>query len=269
LGKIATNILAIGSDWSVHDVVCDSGPQDKPFEEQHCAATIAVVVEGSFQYRSDGGSAVLSPGALLLGNGGAHFECRHEHGTGDRCLAFRYTPEFFEKAGLPDVFPVHSIPPITTLTPLVVEARFAIQTAEQVALEELAHGLADSMLDVLGKSRRPGCALAPADERRISATLRFIEVHLTEPLPLEHLAATAKLSEFHFLRVFRQVTGVTPHQYVLRARLREAALRLKTRRDAVLEIALDTGFRDLSNFNHAFRNEFGSSPVAYRLRTHR
>jgi hypothetical protein len=54
------------------------------------------VTEGTFQYRSTLGSAVLAPGALLLGNDRHAFECRHEHGTGDRCLSFRLTPEFLE-----------------------------------------------------------------------------------------------------------------------------------------------------------------------------
>ena len=57
---------------------------------------------------------------------------------------------------------------------------------------------------------------------------------------------------------------MTPHRYVLRARLREAALRLRTRDDSVLEIALGTGFGDLSNFNHAFRAEFGVNPARFR-----
>jgi AraC family transcriptional regulator len=72
------------------------------------------------------------------------------------------------------------------------------------------------------------------------------------------------MSAFHFLRVFKQITSVTPHQYVLRARLRQAAIRLKSTREPVLSIALDCGFRDLSNFNHAFRAEFGANPTRFR-----
>ena len=94
--------------------------------------------------------------------------------------------------------------------------------------------------------------------------LRFIEGNLSEPLPLERLASIAKMSEFHFLRTFKQVARVTPHQYILRSRLRRAAVRLKISSDKVLEIALDTGFGDLSNFNHAFRAEFGVSPTRFR-----
>jgi AraC family transcriptional regulator len=57
---------------------------------------------------------------------------------------------------------------------------------------------------------------------------------------------------------------VTPHQYILRSRLREAALQLKTRSDDVIAIALETGFRGLSNFNHAFHEEFGVNPTRFR-----
>jgi AraC-like DNA-binding protein len=262
LGKIATNVLAGGSGWSVADVVCTFGPQDRSFEEEHTTISITVVLEGSFQYRSPFGSDVLSPGSLLLGNLGQSFECRHEHGTGDRCLAFFYSPEFFERASLAATFPAHRIPAISDLSPLIVEARQAIERAEAVTFTELAYGLPTVVLGTLGVRRQLNPSAA--DERRVSTVLRFIEGNLSEPLPLERLASIAKMSGFHFLRTFKQVTRVTPHQYILRARLRQAALRLKISSDKVVEIALDNGFGDLSNFNHAFRAEFGVSPTRFR-----
>jgi AraC-like DNA-binding protein len=72
------------------------------------------------------------------------------------------------------------------------------------------------------------------------------------------------LSPYHFLRTFEHVTGVTPHQYVLRARLRAAAIRLATESTRVIQIAFDCGFGDVSNFNRAFRSEFGLAPISYR-----
>jgi AraC family transcriptional regulator len=264
LGKIAVNVLARGDGWSVADVVCTSGPQDRPFEERHGAVSIAVVVEGTFQYRSVNGSELMSPGSLLLGNHGQSFECRHEHGIGDRCVAFQYTPEFFDRAGIPASFPVHRIPPVAELAPWIVEARLGTHSLENVSFEELAHGLAGTALDLAANGA--GCTQSSAaDERRISAALRFIEANLSEPLPLSQLAANAQMSDFHFLRVFKRVTRLTPHQYILRARLRQAALALKSRAVAVIQIALDAGFQDLSNFHHAFRAEFGMSPARFRL----
>lgn len=267
LGKIATNILASGDGWSAGDVVCSAGPQDRPYEEQHGSISIAIVLEGSFQYRSAYGSAVMSPGSLLLGNLDQCFECGHEHGTGDRCLAFYYTPEFFERAKLASRFPVHRIPPTTTLASCIVNARRAVHMPEKVSFEELSYELAAAVLQTLGSKRRAERVPTPADERRISAILRFIEANPGESLSLKQLAFDVRMSEFHFIRVFKQVTGVTPHQYVLRSRLRQAALRLTTSSVEILEIALDTGFRDLSNFNHAFLAEFGVNPGRFRLKS--
>lgn len=94
--------------------------------------------------------------------------------------------------------------------------------------------------------------------------LREIERRPEADLTLGSLAREAGLSPFHFLRLFERLTGVTPHQYVLRTRLREAAARLATEPAKVLDVALDCGFGDLSNFNRAFRAEFGASPRAFR-----
>ena len=78
------------------------------------------------------------------------------------------------------------------------------------------------------------------------------------------LARMANLSPYHFLRIFECLTGVTPHQFILRARLRAAATRLVEEPHKILDIALDCGFGDVSNFNRAFRTEFGMSPRRYR-----
>ncbi|HWE53567.1 MAG TPA: AraC family transcriptional regulator [Bryobacteraceae bacterium] len=64
--------------------------------------------------------------------------------------------------------------------------------------------------------------------------------------------------------VREDLTGTTPHQYLLRMRLRRAALRLRTARSKVLDVALECGFGDVSNFLRAFRGEFGVSPRVYR-----
>jgi len=264
LGKIATGILAKGNGWKAADAICTSGPADRPFEEQHDSLSIAVVLEGSFRYRSTHGSVVLSPGSLLLGTPGECYECGHEHVTGDRCLALYYTPDFFERAGLKGGFPIHRVPPIGALTPLIVKSRIGVAKPDEVLFEDLAFGLAEVVANVVGGSRDAGRAPTAADERRVSAALRFIESNLAEALPLDLLASNAKMSDFHFLRVFRQVTGVTPHQHILRSRLREAALRLGTTSDDVVFVAMDSGFRDLSHFNHVFRAEFGLSPTQFR-----
>ena len=80
------------------------------------------------------------------------------------------------------------------------------------------------------------------------------------------LAKEADLSPFHFLRTFEAVTGTTPHQYMRRMKLRAAAVRLSSSETRIVDVALESGFGDVSNFNRAFRAEFGVTPTTYRLR---
>ena len=74
----------------------------------------------------------------------------------------------------------------------------------------------------------------------------------------------AGLSSFHFLRLFKEVLGVTPHQYLVRSRLRHAARRLADSTQSVTDIAFDVGFADLSNFVRTFHRAAGVSPSGFR-----
>ncbi|MGB8949374.1 MAG: hypothetical protein WCC05_10225, partial [Candidatus Sulfotelmatobacter sp.] len=91
-GHTSARRIAHGNGWTVSDIVCTSGPQDRPFEERHTGFSIAIVAAGSFQYRSAAGHELMTPGSLLLGNAGQCFECGHQHGRGDRSLSFGYAP---------------------------------------------------------------------------------------------------------------------------------------------------------------------------------
>ena len=72
------------------------------------------------------------------------------------------------------------------------------------------------------------------------------------------------VSAFHFLRLFSRVLGVTPHQYLVRSRLRRAARLLADDDMDVTEIAYDVGFGDLSNFVRTFHRAAGVPPMKFR-----
>jgi AraC family transcriptional regulator len=103
-------------------------------------------------------------------------------------------------------------------------------------------------------------------EARIARAVRMIHRSSHVPLTLDAIAREAGFSRYHFLRTFKRIIGITPHQYIRRARLHEAAMRLCVERRRILDIALDCGFGDISNFNRAFRAEFGLTPRAYQQR---
>ena len=272
-GTTASRILAHGVGWSVADVICTSGPRDRPFEERHSQHSIAVVLSGSFQYRTTSGAAVMTPGAVMLGNPAQCFECGHAHGEGDRCVAFWFSPQYFERIaadaggrGRLD-FLAPRLPAVRALAPLVAAAGVWTSVEQSAAAwEELGILLVEVAVQSTGDGAG-GPRTPPHAEARVSAAVRAIEAKPGAAHTLASLAAESGVSPFHFLRTFRQVTGITPHQYVLRTRLREAAWRLATPAPPrILDVALDTGFCEASNFDRAFRTEFGASPRAYRQR---
>jgi len=256
--------LAHGDGWSVSEVVCTLGPQDCPYEERHSSVSIAIVAAGTFQYRSHAGREMMTPGSLMLGSAGQNFECSHEHGTGDRCISFSYSPEFFDRLEAEPAFHALRVPRIRTLSPLVARAFAARAGAAGTSWEELAIelGARTAQLD-RGLSQEPAVA-GPGAAARVANVVRTIECDPEGHYDLRELARKARLSPYHFLRTFQSVAGVTPHQYLLRLRLQRAAVRLRTEPTKVVDIALESGFGDVSNFNRTFRAEFGVSPRAWR-----
>lgn len=266
--------LAKGDGWFVEDVLCTHRPSDSSFEERHTRYRVALVGAGTFVCRGPHGRALLTPGSLLLGNAGDGFECGHEHGTGDRCLAFGYSPQTFEQLafeagvrGRPRLKAVR-VPPVGALAPLVAEASAAwagLDPAAYAAWDEIAVRTAAAAAIFAAQPTR-----SPRDpvnaERGVARAVRLIERDPFARLTLDTLAREAKLSRFHFVRAFARVTSLTPHRYLQRARLRSAAVRLALHDARVVDVAMMSGFGDVSNFNRAFRAEFGTTPRAYRTR---
>jgi AraC-like DNA-binding protein len=264
--------LSQGQEWSISEYVCTAGPHDRPFEERREQFAIAAVIEGSFIYRGDTGTAVLHPGSFLVGNSATCYECGHDHSTGDRCIAFHFTPTYFAEVAASIAgssgfrFPFPMLPATPKLLPWLarIEARSAV--ADRLAIEEAVPRLMEAVIGSVSATPPRPVRASARDERRVSDVLRYIELHAAGALDLDTLAGVAIMSKYHFLRVFRQIVGMTPYQFLLGVRMRRAAVRLATSCEPVSTIAFDSGFGDLSTFNNRFRDVFGASPTAYRSR---
>ncbi len=261
------DLLASGLGWRVEDVVCSAGPHERPFEEQHDLVCVAAVTRGTFQYRTPDGRATLVPGALMLGNPGACFECGHEHGVGDRCLSFHFDPEFFEEivASVPRArrlaFTTPRLSPSKRLLPVIAAAEVA---DDDLGFEEPALRVAAAA--VTTESGAGEAIRNLRQERRVAEIVRRIEAEPEEPVTLWHLARDAAMSPYHFLRTFNAISGITPYQFVLTQRLRRAAVRLRRTTDPISVIAYEAGFNDLSTFNRRFRRIMDMAPGTWRTR---
>ncbi|MBC7991246.1 MAG: helix-turn-helix transcriptional regulator, partial [Luteimonas sp.] len=159
------------------------------------------------------------------------------------------------------------LPPLPQLVPLIAAGEAARDAREREAFEELSLRLAGAVIALLAGIRQADTRPSHRDEKRISDALRRIAAQSHERLALAELAGEAAMSRYHFLRTFRHVVGMTPHQFILRTRLHRAAVRLRRSDEAISDIAVESGFDDLSTFNRRFRRIAGMSPGAYRTRT--
>jgi AraC family transcriptional regulator len=262
--------LAAGDGWSLHEIVCRAGPLDRPFEERHDGFSVSAVVGGNFTYRSDAGYGLLYPGALLLGNNGSCFECGHQHGIGDRCISLNVCEEQFSEVAAAATstsrfrFSAPSLPPSPKALPIIAQMEALSCASSSPRSEELALRLIERVIALMSGNRQIPAAPTGRETRRVIEAIRLVESDAARPLELKEMAAIAGMSKYHFLRVFRRLTGMTPHRYLISARLRRAALALASSRRPVIGVALDAGFGDLSTFNRTFRAVFGLTPTQYR-----
>jgi AraC family transcriptional regulator len=99
---------------------------------------------------------------------------------------------------------------------------------------------------------------------KLSSVREYVDTHLSDKLELEILAGVAGLNVFHFARAFKQSTGETPHQFVVRRRIDRAKEFLHHPQATVLEASVRTGFVDQSHFSKVFRRVVGVAPSDYR-----
>jgi AraC-like DNA-binding protein len=99
--------------------------------------------------------------------------------------------------------------------------------------------------------------------RRIRSAIESLLSSIAESRSLSSMAREVGMSPFHFARTFSELTGQSPHQYLLKLRLRHAATMLRDGA-SVTQSALDSGFENLSHFSRTFRRRFGVSPSSYR-----
>ena len=99
---------------------------------------------------------------------------------------------------------------------------------------------------------------------KLSAVVEYVNMHLSEEITLETLASLVHFHPNYFIRFFKQNLGVSPMQYVSKARIDHAKVLLKTTDEKIADIASLTGFHDLFYFSQRFKEQTGFSPTDFR-----
>ncbi|MDV3222867.1 AraC family transcriptional regulator [Intrasporangium sp.] len=108
---------------------------------------------------------------------------------------------------------------------------------------------------------------APADVLvHLRRARDLVDRHFAEPLDLDRLAAVARLSKWHFHRLFRATYGVTPADYVSRRRIERAQDLLRATNLTVTEVCHAVGFTSLGSFSSRFRVVVGEAPSEFQAR---
>jgi AraC-like DNA-binding protein len=249
----------------VLDYRCSARPGDKPFAELHEGFSLSYVRKGSFGYQCRGRAAELVAGSILVGHPGDEYVCTHDHVHGDECLSFYFAPEWVEAVGgASQLWRTGTVAPLAELMVLGELGQAAASGGSDIGLDELGILLAARFVATVSGRKRKASPARAVDRRRAVMAALWIDAHAEAPIDLESAAAEAGLSPFHFLRLFSRVLGVTPHQYLVRSRLRRAARLLAEVPRSVTDIAYDVGFGDLSNFVRSFHRAAGVSPRGFR-----
>jgi AraC family transcriptional regulator len=133
---------------------------------------------------------------------------------------------------------------------------YAQSSAQLLAVHLLRH------YSSAGKTiKEPSQRLTHQQMRRV---IDFVQDHLSQDLSLEALAEQTGFSAYHFARLFRQTTGESPHQFVLRQRIERAQQLLKERDLPLVHVALESGFASQSHLTQVFKRYLGLTPRAYR-----
>lgn len=99
---------------------------------------------------------------------------------------------------------------------------------------------------------------------RLRRVTDYIDANLPGSLSLDELSALAHMSRFHFARLFKKSTGVSPHRFVVRRRIDRAQALVEARTLSISAIAASVGFHSLSHFSKTFHRLTGCAPTVYR-----
>ena len=196
---------------------------------------------------------------------GAEIDVIHIHLAVDQCFA-AFEMVYQDEAGVVEVTDFFGRDETLAHLSFACAEMLSVRTAgNSKRVAAFAHLLAIHLAEKYTNValQRPECrgGLPIARLRKIED---YVRAHFAESISIETLAELAELSPFHFSRVFKQTTGITPLQFVIRERMLQAQQLIRETPRSLIEIALEVGYTSPSHFAQVFRRTVGMAPTRFR-----
>jgi AraC family transcriptional regulator len=265
--------------YTVHDFLCRCGacPMSKKEYQQQFA--IAYIRKGNFQFKVFKNDLDAYHGLFLVCKPGYEQQVGHMHDLPDECTIFSLPDEYLEtlRSQSPDFSWFFNN---QDLQSILIKANPETEFLHHMLFHELHKPrfqrlfieqlITDLFLTVFSVSKKSlEIPVLNYKQKRhylpmIESVKEFVNCHYLEDISLAKLAEIGHMSSFHFNRLFKQMTSVTPYSYLLQVRLAQANLQIRNTNLPVTTVAFSSGFNSLEHFSASYKNMYGVSPSEMR-----
>jgi len=215
----------------------------------------------SEQYQKSGEIVLINPGQIHSGVPRQEVPITYRMLYIDSRLMTEISQDIFEDTTHVPEFTRFVVQDKTLFTLLKLLSTLLTDSQGKLELDSIVVETISNLLTDYGRlakqKRHPG-----KEHKAVRFAKEILANRLNEKISLDEVAKAAALSQYHFLRTFKQATGLSPHVYRTQHRLEVAKKMLKSG-IPLTEIALETGFSDQSHFNNKFRQFTGATPYQY------
>lgn len=256
---------------------CTECTTSKPeYSQSFC---ISFVRKGNFLFNVFRYSFDSYTGCVLITKPGYERTVTHTHAIPDECTIFDFKPAFFEElkqlyksVGFLYDHDLHS-----TLLKTNAETEFLHyqilqlifnKSGSKLQIDNLVMEIVDHVFHHITEYE-PNLAINERLKKNHLLTIErakdYITKHFTNDISLTEIADYCHVSPFHFSRIFKTFTSISPHQFLLSIRLKNSELLLKETVLPVADVAFCSGFNSIEHFTNAFRQKYKSPPAKFRI----